>query len=172
MAFTLQDDTGTVSGANAYISVSEYKSYWADRGIDLSAVATADAEAAIVKATQYIDTRFEYYGLPLNGRDQTTQFPRQYLYDSWGNSIDGIPREVKNACAEYAYYDGTVTLSQTITSSEQGVTKKRDKVDVLEEERTYSSSSGSSSTWNIYQIADAILSNSGFVVTQWTVGRA
>jgi hypothetical protein len=172
MAFSVQNDTGTVTDANAYITVTEYRTYWTDRGVDTSSQDDTVVEGLIVQATQYIDTRYQYNGEKLTGRDQTTEFPRAYLYDGYCNLVEGVPREVKNACAEYAYNGATTPLGNTYTASEQGIKKEFDKVDVLETEREYVGAKVSTSTWNIYQVADNILTNSGFVVTQYGIGRA
>lgn len=163
MAFTLQDDTGTVAGANAYLSIADFRAYWTNKNVVTTALVDAVVQGLIVEATQYIDQRYEYCGVPLDGRDQTTQFPRDCLYDRYGNLVGGIPREVKNAVAEYAYKGYTTALSQTFTSTEQNVIEEMDKVDVIETSRKYAGNKLSASTWNIYQIADTILQKSGFV---------
>jgi len=172
MAFTLQDDTGTVANANAYISVADFRAYWTDKNVDTASLTDDEVQGNIVEATQFADTRYEYCGTPLNGRDQTTAFPRENLYDNFCNLVEGIPREAKTACAEYAYANETAALSNTFTASEQNVSKEMDKVDVLETEREYNGSKVSASTWNIYQIADNILTGSGFVCTAYGLRRA
>lgn len=165
MAFTVQDDTGTVVDANAYITVGEFRTYWSDKGTDTSGIVDTDVEGLIVQSTQYIDNRYTYCGSKLAGRDQTTQFPRECLYDNECNLVEGVPREVKQACAEYALNANTSELGNTYTGSEQNVKREFDKVDVLETEREYTGSKASTYTWNIYQIPDNILINSGFVCT-------
>lgn len=172
MAFSVQNDTGTVTDANAYITVAEFHAYWADRNVDTSAMTDEQVQGRIVEATQYIDTRYQYAGHKVEGRDQTTEFPRDCLYDRFCNLVEGVPREVKQACAEYAYAAETTALSNTYTASEQGIIKEKDKVDVLETEREYNGAKISASTWNVYQIADNILTNSGFVVQIWGMHRA
>lgn len=172
MAFTVQDDTGTVVGANAYITVAEFRDYWDDKNVDTSGLVDADVEGLIVESTQYIDARYTYNGVPLTGRDQTTEFPRECLYDKYGALVEGIPREVKTACAEYAWSGSTTDLSNTYDASQKSIKKEKSKVDVLEEEFEYTGSKLSSSSWNIYQIADNILMESGFVSNFVGVMRA
>ena len=172
MAFNVQNDAGTVTDANAYLSVADFRTYWTNKGIDTTALTDATVQGLIVSATQYIDTRFKYAATPLNGRDQDTEFPRLYLYDNYGNLVEGIPREVKNACAEYAYNGNSTSLSNTFSAEDQNVTKEFDKIDVLETERTYTGSKSSVYQWNIYQIADNILLTSGFVIEAWGAERA
>jgi hypothetical protein len=172
MAFNVQNDEGTVTDANAYITIAEYRAYWTDRNVDTSATLDTAVEGLIVEATQYIDERYEYCSCPLEGRDQTTQFPRYDLYDRFCNQVEGVPREVKAACAEYAYKSTSTSLSNTYSASEQGVKKEHDKVDVLETTREYTGSKGDANVWNVYQIADNILTNSGFVCEVWGSQRA
>jgi hypothetical protein len=172
MAFNVQNDTGTVTDANAYITVAEFRSYWTDRNTDTSSLDDTTVEGLIVEATQYIDTRFDYNGIKLEGRDQTTEFPRDCLCDSECNEVEGVPREVKHACAEYAYKSNATSLSNTWTASDQGIKREMSKVDVIECEQEYVGAKASSSTWNIYQIADNILTNSGFVYQRLGLGRA
>lgn len=172
MAFNVQNDTGTVTDANAYITVQEYRDYWVDKNVDTSGQTDDVVQGLIVEATQYIDQRYEYCGSPLAGRDQTTQFPRNCIYDRFCNPVEGVPREVKQACSEYAYGGSTTSLSNTYTASEQSVKKEKDKVDVLESEVEYNGSKANSSVWNVYQIADNILTNSGFVCQAYGLGRA
>lgn len=163
MALILQDDTGTVAGANAYIDEAYFRAYWLDKNVDVSGLDTTTVEGLIVEATQYIDERFQYFGLPLNGRDQTTAFPRSGICDSNGYEVTGIPREVEQACAEYAYAGSSNPLSAFYSSNEQNIRSEMSKVDVLEERIEYNGSKITMSTWNIYQLADTMLTNSGFV---------
>lgn len=100
MAFTVQGDT-PVAGANAYIDVAAYRAYWEDRGVDTSSTTDDSIKFAIVKATQYLDLRFEYVGERLS-RDQELEWPRQFAYNDRGYSVSGLPTAVKSATAEYA----------------------------------------------------------------------
>jgi len=102
MAIIVQNIDGTAVGANAYITVQEFKDYHADRGADTSAFDDEAIEAAIVRATDYLDQRFIFVGERRYGREQTTEWPRTSARDRDRNYINGIPPEVKEACAEYA----------------------------------------------------------------------
>lgn len=102
MALIVQDNTGAVAGANAYITVQQFKNYHADRGADTSAFDDEAIEAAIVRATDYLDQRFNFVGKKRLGRDQTTEWPRTDAWDRDRYYINDIPPEVKEACAEYA----------------------------------------------------------------------
>ncbi len=102
MVLIVQDNTGSVPGANAYISVQDFKSYHDDRGQSYNGHTDAQIEAAIVRATDYIDQRFVFVGKKRLGRDQTTEWPRTDAWDRDRYYITDIPPEVKEACAEYA----------------------------------------------------------------------
>ena len=75
MAFTQQDNDGTVDGANAYTDPATVRAYWSDRGVDLTARTDAELQAAIVNATTYLDGRYRWVGYQLR-RLQGTQWPR------------------------------------------------------------------------------------------------
>lgn len=55
--FTVEDGTG-VKGANSYCTVQFMRDYFADRGVDLTAILDATLQAALIAATDYIDTRW------------------------------------------------------------------------------------------------------------------
>ena len=102
MGLTVQDNNGSVAGANAYITVQQFKDYHADRGADTSAFDDEAIEAAVIRATDYLDQRFNFVGKKRLGRDQTTEWPRTDAWDRDRYYINDIPPEVKEACAEYA----------------------------------------------------------------------
>lgn len=106
MAFTVADGTGKAD-ANAYIDASFFKSYHDERGNDYSSLVTndpGDIEKAIVLATDYIETRWgdRFKGSPEFPDTQFLSFPRKNLYDREGRLIEGIPKRLKQAVAEYA----------------------------------------------------------------------
>lgn len=98
----VQDDTGTVEGANGYISVADFKAYHDARGAVYSDYEDAAIESGIIRATDYLDSRFTFVGRRLNGRDQSTEWPRSGAKDRDGYPVTGLPPEVLDACAEYA----------------------------------------------------------------------
>lgn len=102
MAFTVEDGTG-VEGANAFITVAFYKSYWTDRGISVKETDT-QIQAAIVRATDYIEKRF---GTQYKGEratlTQTLSFPRSdVVIDGITLPDDALPAQLLAATAEYA----------------------------------------------------------------------
>lgn len=98
MAFTLQNDAGDVVDANALVSVAFFSTYHGDRGVDLSPYEQSAIEAAIVKASSYLDARFSFYGEAIS---ELTAWPRTDVYVN-GNAVVGIPLAVERAVSEYA----------------------------------------------------------------------
>lgn len=157
MAFTVQDDTGTVEDANAYIDVAYFESYCDDRGLDYSAYDSTQKEQAIVRGTAYLDQKFDWSGWKLNGYSQTTEHPRDGVY-CYGDKIEGIAREVKKSTAEYAFRSLSDALAPDQADKNGLITKTKKKVDVIEKEITYQE--GSQSGYISYPTADNIINSS------------
>ena len=161
MAFTVQDDTGLVADANAYIDVAYFDDYCADRGLDISAYDTTKKQQAIVRGTSYLDQRFNWKGQKTNGYSQTTEWPRDYVY--FGNDlVEGIPREVKQATSEYAFRSLSDDLAPDQENKQGAVKKTKEKVDVIEYEIEYLGSGGSGGFVS-YPAADNIIKKSCLV---------
>ena len=105
MAFTVEDGSQP-AGANAYMTVAEFKTHHSDRGVE--AITNADftdseIQAGIVNATDYIDKRF---GRRFRGwrrsRSQSLEWPRTDAYDDDDYLLPDIPDALKKGCAEYA----------------------------------------------------------------------
>lgn len=130
------EDGSVVAGAESYIDVSYADAYHANRGnTTWAALATADKEAAIRKATDYMG---EAYRLKWNGQRysvmQTLDWPRMMVprKDTVGFQFSSqvyydyrsIPDEVKRANAELALRtlggDLAPDLSQGVRSKKIG----------------------------------------------------
>jgi hypothetical protein len=102
MALIIQNSSGTVADANAYESVLDFKAYWDVRGGTYDNYEDPEIEIAIVKATDFLDTRFSYFGVQLR-YTQGTQFPRAEYEGSMDTfclgAKSGIPRALKHACS-------------------------------------------------------------------------
>ena len=141
MAFTLQTQPPT-AGANAYVSVADFRAYHTDRGRDVLEATYADSavQTAIVRATQYLDVRFEYVGYRY-AADQSTEWPRTAAYDNRGDRLNGIPTPVVQATCEYAYRALTDELladparddyGKAVKSKSEGVGPIRESVEYVE----------------------------------------
>lgn len=102
MAFTVEDGTG-LSNSNAYASVEYVDSYHADRGNTKWTGTTAVKQAAIIRATDYVDKRFRKLFRGTKASDgQALQWPRTNATSDNGFWIQQIPTALKKAIAEYA----------------------------------------------------------------------
>lgn len=135
--FFVQDDSGSIDNANAYITVAEFKSYHNARGNDFSGGGSA-IEKAIVEATDFLDRRWAFVGIRLTS-DQSTEWPRRDAIDDQEYHRTGVPAEVKEACAEYAIVALSGDLDPTPTRDDAGriVESKTEKVGPIMEAKKY-----------------------------------
>lgn len=171
MAFNVQNAQGSVVDANAYIDVAFFTGYHADRAQSYTGDSTA-IQAAIVRATQYLDTRFTFVGYAGNV-EQTTQWPRLSARDNNDRIRQGIPREIMNATAEYARIAlGSTPLNPNPTQDETGarIKSKSSKAGPVSEAITYVD--GSIVKLPKYPIADQWLIASGLVERSGRIHRA
>lgn len=155
MAFTVEDGSG-VEDANAYIEIAFADEYFTDRAITTWTGTDAAKQAAIIKATDYIDkvygNRFLGYK---NDEDQSLSFPRNDEDEE-----DGLPKALMQATAEYALRALSAPLAPDPTTSATGklITAERKKVGPIEKEFQYSEATGVE-TLKPYPAADMLLSS-------------
>jgi hypothetical protein len=158
MAFVLEDGTG-VANANAYIDVAFADSYHTDR-FNIAWTDQDDQalmEAAIIKATDYLDYRWDFIGDRKKNIDlQPLKWPRIGAFIQVDNKElrpDQVPPQVENACAEYALLAVTLAanvgitlgeLAPALTVDETGgkIIGRREVVGPIEEEFKFSGSFG------------------------------
>lgn len=88
----------------SYSTVIEADSYWADRdNSDWASATTSQKEAALIKATEFIDMQFEWIGT-IKTDSQVLMWPRSGARDKQGRLRDGIPSELKNAVSWLALH--------------------------------------------------------------------
>jgi len=169
--FLVQNDSGTIENANAYITVATFLSYHRDRGGDLCPQEDTEIQAAIIRATDYLDQRFRFVGERLN-TDQRTKWPRIDAEDFEGRVRFGIPYEIADACAEYAFISLTSTLNPTPDrdSTGRGVKETEDRVGPIEEKVEFVD--GGVFEMPKYPIADDRLRQSGLTITGIDLVRA
>lgn len=165
MAFTVETGTG-VTNANAYIDVAYADAYFTDRGITAwTAALTPAKQIAIIKATDYIETRWgrRFLGSGPLLDTQGLSFPRR-------DTFTGIPEGLKRATAEYAVRALTDELMPDPTTDASGgmIIGNRQKVGPIETEVTFSASAGVSAL-KPYPAADRLMtqylrSSSGGVI--------
>lgn len=171
MGLTVQDNNGSVAGANAYITVEEFKTYHTDRGNAFSSFADEQIASAVIRATDYLDQRFNFVGKRLQGRNQSTEWPRYDAWDLDDYAINGIPGEVKEATAEYALRALTAALNPDPERDGTGaaIASKSESVGPISESVTYVS--GSVFAMPKYPAADQRLIKAGLTRTGGTVLR-
>lgn len=111
-----------------YGSVADADLYHAARGHAEWTGEDAVKEAALLRASEYLDARYEsvWSGFPVDKRLQVRRWPRESAFDIYGDAIalDDIPYEVEHATYELALIEivspgrltPTVTLSDRRTS--------------------------------------------------------
>jgi hypothetical protein len=140
MSFTVEDGT-VVSGANAYETVAEFKSYWTDRNVSFSQD-DAVIQAAIIIATQYVDLNNSWKGWIVIDT-QSLDWPRSGVVDDERRWLanDAIPQQLKDAVSEYTSRQ-LASAIQPDVSTDGIITETKNKVDVIEETIKYAEGSG------------------------------
>lgn len=158
MAFTVEDGTG-LENSNAYISLAFATAYFGDRGVAAWTGSDTVKQQAIVRATDYIETR---YGQQFRGtRGSPTQalsWPRSNAFDDNGFELTGVPVQLQKAAAEYALRALSASLmpDPVTDTSGQSVKMKKEVVGPIEETTEYHGS-GVIQTIKPYPAADRLL---------------
>lgn len=104
MSIVIEDGTG-LSTAESYISVADATTYFTARAVTAWGALATDAlrEAALRKATEYMDYHYDWRGERVTPTVQALDWPRSGVVVD-GNYIesDEIPEAIKRACAELA----------------------------------------------------------------------
>jgi len=138
MPLVIEDGTG-VLGANSYNTEAQFLAYFAEIGVDVTALTTAQIESGLIDAaTNMLEYCFTYKGeisYPLT--PQPLLWPRTGLCDRRGLDVasDSLPVELLKAQNELArsiaVFSGRMAFSDTPDNT--GAVKKS-KLDVMEEE--------------------------------------
>lgn len=175
MAFVIQNEDGTQVGANAYVSVAEFRAYQTDRGTATNTYSDAQVEAALIKATDYIDSRFRYVGQS-HQKDQTTAWPRYGARDSNGWYINGIHPAVKRVTHEYAMRAliGQLYIDPQRDASGRIIKRESKQVGPLRKDVEYDVQSGiTEAGLPHFPAADLILRRAGLTMSgSVPIGRA
>ena len=132
-----------LAGADSYVTIDFADDYFSARGVSgWESFDTVKKEQSLIRATDYIDNIFQWYGKKLVP-EQSLRFPRENLRDYEGNEVSGIPTCLKQAVCDAAMMlaNGTelfqtqnengdvvsetiTTLSFTYSKSEKTTTSK------------------------------------------------
>ena len=159
----VQDDSGSVEGADAYIEVTALDTYWASRGVTLAGTTQAK-EAAIVNATDYLDSRYTYKG-QRRTTEQRTKWPRLDVTDADGLDVYGIPDTIKDACAELARkaLSAEIYPDPTYDASGSRVAARREQVGPISRDITFAAQ-GAYQGGPIYAKVTAMLRSRGLLI--------
>lgn len=175
MPFLVENGTG-VAGANSYASVAFYRTYWSERGRDVTGQTDDSVQSYLIRATDFIEKR---HGSQWRGTRstlvQSLGFPRE------GVTIDGVtidrdmlPYSLLAATAEYGFRaskyaelapDTPVPFERegidgTPVSGDGIITGKSEKVGPISESVSYADPTTASNAWGMpaYPAADLLLS--------------
>lgn len=96
MAITVEDGS-TVTDANSYVSLADFRAYASVRGVSLP-VDDAEAEAILIKAMDYLESFADRFIGERVNRDQALSWPRSDVtIEGFSWSVTEIPRQVRNA---------------------------------------------------------------------------
>lgn len=115
MALVVEDGTGLAT-ANAYIAVAFADGYHKDRCNDGWRGPASKKEAAIIRATEWIDRHFDFQG-GIAKDTQALAWPREEVTDEEARLVDSqsVPVQVQRACAEVALVALENDLQPTVT---------------------------------------------------------
>lgn len=159
--FIAEDGTG-LANANSYVALAYADQYFLDRAVTTWTGADAAKQSALVRATDYVETRF---GDKFNGcKFSTTQalhFPTfsGTTDPGTGDKVpDAMPVKLLKAICEYAVRALTSELAPDPTTDATGqrVVSKTEKVGPLEETTGYQVG-GTIYTFIPYPAADILL---------------
>ena len=162
MALVIQSNP-PVTGANSYSSLLAFKARLDSQLRVYAGKTDPQLEAALIAATEYMDTRFNFIGYRV-AADQATEWPRQNAWDDRGDRVEGVPSQVIRACQEYAWRAltlvGGLAPDPVRDETGQAVQSKSSTVGPLSESVTYASVFA---TMPEYPQADRLLTSRGLV---------
>jgi len=167
MALIVEDGTGLPT-ANAYISVEFADTYHSDFCQPEWGGVVSAKEAAIRKATDYVDRHFDFLGDRVVIGDgvnsippQALSWPREGVIHPEGYVVDpaAVPVEVQRATAELALVILTTDLEPTVEGG--FVRSTTEQVGRVSTQLNYAGSSGAPEVPIVHSILRPLLSASG-----------
>ena len=147
--------------ANSYASLAYADAYHLDRGTITWVGSIALRQAALVRATDYIDKRFGQIFLGYRqSSSQGLEWPRLGAYDRDDLPLNGIPVNLQKATVEYALRalsgDALTDLAPDPEDSDAAgtVISKKERVGPIEEYTSYGTSSSRSGVSGLVSVAN------------------
>ena len=124
MSLIVEDGTG-IENANSFVDVVYADDYFSTRGVaDWALLTQEQKEVFLIKATDYINNGFKWYGQKLT-TTQSLKFPRKNLVDEDGEPVNGVPTAIKDATCECAYLIKGGAEMFRVSESNGAVTSER-----------------------------------------------
>lgn len=121
----ITEDGTCVSGANSFVTLEEANQYQTNKNrSDWLALSDDEKMASLIKGTQYVNALYKWKGRR-KFKEQELSFPRVMLIDLDGFPVEGIPRQIKEAVCEAAFFGYQATVELFTTHSESGDIKKQ-----------------------------------------------
>lgn len=118
------EDGSCVTGANCYVTLEEAVGHMQSMNrTDWLELSENEQKSSLIKAAQYIDRIFPWKGRR-KYEAQEMAFPRVMLRDLDGYEVKGIPKRLKTAVIEAAWYSFQEELF-TVEGGETGDVKKK-----------------------------------------------
>jgi hypothetical protein len=186
MTLLVQDDRATVEGANSYVDMAMLKAYHTTRGVDLSSYTDERLSQALVLATDFLDSRYSFVGVPLRAKQGTqcprfleehgsTRFPQDYSTLEPGYLLTTMQwTAIQRAVCQLAYRElkkpGGLLPDPVLDSSGQRVKKKTTKAGPIEKAVEYD---GPVDLIPSYPSVDLLLKSAGLLNSRGggTIGR-
>lgn len=113
----VEDGTGLIN-SNSYVDLDFANNYFLTRGNTYWENLTEEQrQFALINGTDYIDSAFDWNGVKKNYK-QSLRFPREKLVDIDGYTVEGIPKNLKEAVCECALkISQQVEMFQTVEKS-------------------------------------------------------
>ena len=158
MAFIVETGLGLAT-ANAYASVSDADTYFEERGEAAWTGSDEAKEILLIKATDYIETRF---GARFKGEPEFPDTPQALAFPRTGiDGFTGVPTCLKRAAYEYALRakSGPLAPDPVFESNGKTLAGKRTKVGPIETDITFTQTGAGAvaPTFRPYPAADALL---------------
>lgn len=161
LQFIVEDGT-CVSNANSYISLEDANQYMTNKGReDWLALSDEQKKISIIKGTEYVDNLYRWRGQRL-GIAQNLSWPRvdrrhqDWLLDLDGFPLKGVPRRLKDAVCEAAFYGYQANVELFTTYNETGNVKKQ-RVEGAVEVEFFSAKDSTADYISKYASLDALL---------------
>lgn len=150
MALVVEDGTG-LETANSYVSLVDCDTYHSDRGNTSWTGEDAAKEAALIRATQYLDMHYRSRFLGYRySEEQALEWPRYDAEDDNGYYLDNeIPKELEQATCELAL---RALSGELLEDQDRGGAVRRVRIGEIETEYSESAPAGT-----IYRFVDEIL---------------